>query len=228
MDFLEPFMRQDLNGEAGLRAGLRRLGEGLIDPLIEGARTISRYCAWAGGAIFFASAILITVEVFIRKFLSLSLGGADELSGYGFAVAVTFGFACAALDRAHIRVDTFHNWLSERGKAILDIVAAVLLLVYFGSLLQYGYRVVIDTWQMNAHSNTPLHVPLIVPQTLWWLGLVLTVAVSALLLFRACLHLALGALASSSKLIGARGMEEELSDELSALDQQTAAGKTAP
>jgi TRAP-type C4-dicarboxylate transport system permease small subunit len=226
MDILERNMRQGVKGEAGLRAALRRLGEGLIDPLIEGLRTVSRYCAWVGGAIFFASALLITVEVFIRKFLSLSLGGADELSGYGFAVAVTFGFACAALDRGHIRVDTLHNWLSERGKALLDIVAAVLLIVYFGALLQYGYRVVIDTWQMNAHSNTPLHVPLIVPQALWWLGLVLTMAVSSLLLFRACLHLLIGELGASSKLIGARGMEEEISDELSALDQKAASGKT--
>jgi TRAP-type C4-dicarboxylate transport system permease small subunit len=221
-------MRQDLKGEAGMRLAFRRLGEGLIDPLILWARRLSQYCAWAGGAIFFASAVLITVEVFIRKFLSRSLGGADELSGYGFAVAVTFGFACAVLDRAHIRVDTFHNWFSERAKAVLDIGAAVLMIVYFASLLTYGMRVVQDTWEMNAHSNTPLHVPLIVPQALWWAGLVLTVAVSALLLFRACLHLLLGEMSASSKLIGARGMEEELSDELSALDHKTVSGKAAP
>lgn len=220
-------MRHDLRGDLTPRSTLRQLGEGVIDPLILWVRRVSQYCAWAGGVIFFASALLITVEVFIRKFLSKSLGGADELSGYGFAVAVTFGFAYASLDRAHIRVDTFHAWCSERGKALLDIVAAVLMIIYFAVLLTYGLRVVTDTWEMNAHSNTPLHLPLIVPQVLWWLGLVLTVVVSALLLFRACVHLLLGELSASSKLIGARGMEEEISDELTALDQQAAAGKTA-
>jgi TRAP-type C4-dicarboxylate transport system permease small subunit len=221
-------MHQGVRKDAGLRSALRRLGEGLIDPMILWARRISQYCAWAGGVIFFASALLITFEVFIRKFLSRSLGGADELSGYGFAVAVTFGFAYAALDRAHIRVDTFHAWLSERGRALLDIAAAVLLIVYFALLLNYGLRVVADTWEMSAHSNTPLHVPLIVPQILWWLGLCLTVAVSALLLVRACLHLLLGELSASNRLIGARGMVEEISDELAALDRQAAPGKVGP
>ncbi len=221
-------MRQNLRDEAGPRRALRHLGEALIDPMILWARRVSQWCAWVGGVIFFASALLITFEVLIRKFLSRSLGGADELSGYGFAVAVTFGFAYASLDRAHIRVDTCHAWFSDWGKALLDIVAAVLLMIYFGSMLTYGLGVVTDTWEMNAHSNTPLHLPLIVPQSLWWLGLALTVTVSALLLVRACLHLLLGELPASSKLIGARGMEEEISEELAALDRQPVPGKAAP
>lgn len=217
-----------LSEEVGLRRALRHLGEGLIDPMILWARRISQCCAWAGGALLAIGALLITVEVIIRKLLSRSLAGADELSGYAFAVSVTFGFAYAALDRAHIRVDTFHAWFPERGKALLDIVAAILLLAYFVLLLNHGLGVVTETWEMNAHSNTPLHVPLIVPQSLWWLGLLLTVAVSALLLVRACLHLLLGELPGSAKLIGARGMEEEISEELAALDQQAAQGKAAP
>lgn len=221
-------MRPHLRGESAPRRAARRLGETLIDPMILWARRISQWCAWIGGMIFFASALLITFEVLIRKFLSRSLGGADELSGYGFAVAVTFGFAYASLDRAHIRVDTCHAWFSDWGKAFLDIVASVLLIVYFGLLLTYGLGVVRDTWEMNAHSNTPMHLPLIVPQSLWWLGLVLTVTVSALLLVRACLHLLLGELSASSRLIGARGMEEEISDELAALDRPPVPGKAVP
>lgn len=218
-------MHQSVREEAGPRRALRRIGEGFIDPMILWTRRLSRYCAWAGGGLLFIAALLITFEVLIRKFLSRSLAGADELSGYAFAVAVTFGFAHAALDRAHIRVDTFHAWFPERGKAVLDVAAATLLIVYFALLLNYGLRVVRDTWEMNAHSNTPLHVPLIVPQSLWWLGLLLTVAVTALLLVRACLHLLLGELPASGKLIGVRGMEEEISEELAALDQDTAQRK---
>ncbi|WP_442580173.1 TRAP transporter small permease [Mesorhizobium sp. ASY16-5R] len=207
------------------RSTLRQFGDGLLDPLIEWSRRLSQACAWVGGGIFILSALIITVEVMIRKFLSRSLGGADELSGYGFAVAVTFAFAYASLERAHIRVDTLHAYLSSRWKAFLDVVAALLLLVYFGLLMRYGMRVLADTWEMNAHSNTPLHVPLVVPQSLWLLGLLLTFAVSTLLLARACIHLILGEIRPANRLIGARSMEEEINEELSAFDEEAAAGK---
>jgi TRAP-type C4-dicarboxylate transport system permease small subunit len=186
----------------------------VLDPLLEGVRRLSRYCAWAGGAIFFAAALLIAFEVFIRKVFSASTGGADELSGYGFAIASTFAFSYALLERTHIRVDTAYLYLPRRWQALFDVVAAVLLLVFFALLLRYGWEVVGYTWRMDAHSSTPLHVPLIFPQVAWWLGLCLTVIVAVLLLFRAVIHILLGELAASRQLIGTRGIGEEIADEL--------------
>ena len=199
---------------------LRRFGENLLDPLLAASRRLSRYCAWAGGAIFFAVALLITVEVVVRRAFSMSLRGADELSGYGFAIATTFAFAYASLERAHIRVDTAYLYLPPLWKALFDLIASVLLLIFFWLLLSHGWGVVAETFRMNAHSNTPLHVPLIFPQFAWWLGLVLTVFVALLLLLRAAIHILLGEFAASRALIGTRGMEEEIADELAILDQR--------
>lgn len=205
---------------------LQPFAERLVDPLLLSMRRLGRYCAWIGGGIFFAAAFLITVEVVIRKLFSMSLGGADELSGYGFAVATAFAFCYASLERAHIRVDTARGYLSPFVQALLDVLAAVLLLVYFALLLRYGWRVVDDTWAMNAHSSTPLHVPLIVPQFAWWLGLCLTVTAGALLLLRAVLHLLVGEFAGSNALIGTRGLEEEISDELAILGERNSRERT--
>jgi TRAP-type C4-dicarboxylate transport system permease small subunit len=200
-----------------IRPSARHFAQKFLDPLLAGMRRLSRYCAWAGGALFFAAALLITFEVFIRKVFSASTGGADELSGYGFAIATALAFAYALLERTHIRVDTGYLYLPPLWQALLDVVAAVLLFVFFALLLRYGWEVVGYAWRMDAHSSTPLHVPLIFPQLAWWLGLCLTVVVATLLLLRAVIHILLGELAASRQLIGTRGMEEEIADELAIL-----------
>ncbi|MEM7296313.1 MAG: TRAP transporter small permease subunit, partial [Pseudomonadota bacterium] len=55
--------------------------------------SLSRVLVWIGGILILGSAGLVTVEVFGRKLFNYSIGGADELSGYAFAVATTFGLA---------------------------------------------------------------------------------------------------------------------------------------
>ena len=159
---------------------LRRFGENLLDPLLAAARRLSRYCAWAGGAIFFAAALLITFEVFIRKVFSASSAGADELSGYGFAIATTFAFSYALLERTHIRVDTAYLYLPPLWQALFDVRRRRVAVGVLRSpaALRLGSRGG-NTWRMDAHSSTPLHVPLIFPQLAWWLGLCLTVVVAA-------------------------------------------------
>ena len=203
-----------------IRQSARLFAQKLLDPLLDAVRLLSRYCAWAGGAIFFAAALLITFEVFIRKVFSASTGGADELSGYGFAIATAFAFSYALLERTHIRVDTAYLYLPPLWQALFDVIAAVLLLVFFALLLRYGWEVVGYAWRMDAHSSTPLHVPLIFPQIVWWLGLCLTVVVAVLLLLRAVIHILLGELAASRQLIGTRGLEQEIADELAILDDR--------
>jgi TRAP-type C4-dicarboxylate transport system permease small subunit len=190
----------------------------LLDPLLDRIRRLADWCAWGGGAILFAAALLITVEVLIRKLLGISTGGADEISGYGFAVVGTFAFGYAMLQRGHIRVDTAYAWLGPRGQAVLDVAAALLLLVFFALLLRYGLAVVEATWRMDAHSNTPLHVPLIVPQLAWWLGVCITFVITVLLFVRALLHIFAGDLEASRRLIGSQEMKEEIEAELKLIE----------
>ena len=121
---------------------LRRFGENLLDPLLAAARRLSRYCAWAGGTIFFAVALLITVEVVIRRAFSMSLRGADELSGYGFAIATHFRFRlCVA--RAHAYPRRYRLSLSPA--AVAGAVRLSPLCCCWSSLrllLRHGWEVV--------------------------------------------------------------------------------------
>jgi TRAP-type C4-dicarboxylate transport system permease small subunit len=203
-----------------MRMSLRDIADDLLDPLLNGMRRVCRVGAWVGGVFFFAAALLITVEVFVRKVFSISTGASDELSGYGFAIATAFAFAFGLLERTHIRVDTFYLYLSARWRAVCDVFAAVLLLWFFALLLRHGWGVIEDSWRVGARSRTGLYISLIIPQLAWGFGLLLTVVVAVLLLMRALVHLVLGEQEKSSKLIGPRGIEEEVADELAILDEQ--------
>lgn len=203
----------------GIQRATRLFGESILDPILMVSRRAGLFCAWAGGMIFFLSAFLISVEVFIRKAFSLSMSGADELTGYGFAIAMTFAFGYAMLERAHIRVDSAYIYLPIWIQALLD-VAAALLLLFFALLTRYGWEVVASTWRLSSHSATPLNIPLIYPQFVWWLGLLATLIVTVLILLRAVLHLLLGELNAARDLIGSRGLDEEIADELAVLDER--------
>ncbi len=208
----------------GMRKAIRVAATNFLDPSLGYVRTVCRYGAWMGGIIFFAVALLITFEVIVRKFFATSTGAADELSGYGLAIATTFAFGFGLLERTHIRVDTFYLKFSPTVRAICDVFAASMLLWFFSLILYYGGVVAWDSWSTNAHSRTGLYAPLIIPQLAWWLGLCLTFVVAVLLLLRAIAHLLIGELDEASRLIGTRAMEEEIADELAILDQQRIRG----
>lgn len=203
-----------------MRKRIRVFAATILDPLLEAMRLVCRVGAWFGGFFLFAAALLISVEIFIRKAFSISTGASDELSGYWFAIATTFAFGFTLLERTHIRVDALYLKFSPVWRAIADVFAAILLLWYFALLLYYGAGLVWDSWKINAHSRTNLYLPLVIPQLVWWLGLCLTMISAVLLMMRATVHLILGEIDASRALIGTRELEEEIQEELAMLDEQ--------
>ena len=65
--------------------------------ILDNAKKISRLFVWIGGTLIILSALLVTVEVILRKVVNVSIGGADELSGYAFGIATTLGFALSLI-----------------------------------------------------------------------------------------------------------------------------------
>ena len=73
-----------------------------------GVRRFAQWGLWFGGALVLLAAILIGIDVLMRKFLARSIGGADELAGYALAIGTAWGLGAALLDRAHIRIDSLY------------------------------------------------------------------------------------------------------------------------
>ncbi|MEI2414665.1 TRAP transporter small permease [Orrella sp. JC864] len=180
------------------------------------AGTLSNVAVWVGGALTLASVALICFEVIARKFLGFTLSGADELSGYAFAISTSWALAFAAINRANVRVDAIYQRLPVRAAAVLDWIALVATAVFMVYLTRYAADVAMQSWQQQSSANTPLATPLWIPQGLWVLGLAWMCIVLALMLVRACCALVTGDLAALQRLCGVRSAQEEAEEEAAA------------
>ncbi|NNM74035.1 TRAP transporter small permease subunit [Enterovirga aerilata] len=177
-----------------------------------------RIATWAvriAGAMMLAAAILVSFDVLLRKFASVTVGGADELSGYAFAVGTSWALAFTLLRRANVRVDALYARLPERLAAALDLLALLSLLVFVGYLTWRASLVLQDSLLFSARATTPLATPLWIPQTLWLAGFGLFLFTILPLIAAVAFALARGDRATVRRLAGARTLEEEAAEEKS-------------
>lgn len=177
------------------------------------AHHFSRVLAWIGGALILGSALLVTVEVVIRKFFGASIAGADEISGYAFGVATSLGFAFALFERAHIRVDALFLLLPRFLRVILNLFGLALLVGFVAIITVMAWNMVGDTLKHGSTSITPMRTPLAIPQIPWLAGWVLFVVCGALLFFGALFATLRGDPDTADRLIGVKTLDEQIEDE---------------
>lgn len=181
--------------------------------LLKISENFSRILVWIGGTLIILSALLVTLEVFLRKLFNISLGGADEMSGYAFGVATTFGLAYALFQRAHIRVDAAYNLFPAWLKLIADFIGIILLAGFAGIVTVMSWQLVVDTITHNSHSITPLRTPLMIPQIPWLFGWVFFVFCTVLLILNAVIALARRDFKQAEALIGTKTLDEQVEEE---------------
>jgi TRAP-type C4-dicarboxylate transport system permease small subunit len=185
-------------------------------------RRLSQFGLWFGGALILLAAVLIGIDVVLRKFLDTSIGGADELAGYALAIGTAWGLAAALVDRAHIRIDSLYTLFPMKLRLALDVIGVGLLLIFFALVAWHGLGVVAQSWTSGSHSQSALETPTVIPQLIWLLGLLGFLAVGTLLLIHAIgvgMRRGVGAM---SRLISTRSAEEEVEDEIRDLQRRQA------
>ena len=178
---------------------------------------IAHVAVWVGGTLMIFSACMVTVDVLLRKFLSVTLGGADEISGYLFAIATVWAFSYAALHRVNVRIDALYALLPRPLRAVLDLFGLVLLTGFVLLLTWRATLLFTDTVENWSRSITPLQTPLAIPQSLWLAGLVLFSFTLLLIMTATCaVALLRGNLAKVQRLAGVRTVSEEVEEEKAA------------
>ncbi len=185
----------------------------MFDPLLKHTRNLSRALVWIGGVLIIGSALLVTLEVFLRKLFNVSIGGADEISGYAFGVATALGFSYALFERAHIRVDAlfpfFPGWL----RIAANFLGLILLVGFAFIVAMMAWSLVADTLEHGSRSITPLRTPLWIPQIPWLFGWLLFVVSGVLIGLAALWKVVKGDTAGANRLIGVKSVEEQIEDE---------------
>jgi TRAP-type C4-dicarboxylate transport system permease small subunit len=181
--------------------------------LVSALHRFSRVLVWIGGILILGSAVLVTIEVLLRKLFNYSIGGADELSGYAFAVATTLGFSYALFERAHIRVDALLVILPRGARIALSFFGLALLIGFAAIIGWQAWALVGDTLQHGSRSITPMRTPLAIPQIPWLIGWGFFVLCGIVLFVAALWTLLKGDPATTERMIGVKTLDEQIEDE---------------
>jgi TRAP-type C4-dicarboxylate transport system permease small subunit len=187
---------------------------------MQGVRRLTRLGLWFGGALVLAAAVLIGIDVVLRKFFAQSIGGADELAGYALAIGTAWSLGAALVDRAHIRIDSLYVLLPTRLRVALDFVGLVLFIGFFALIAWHGWSVVGQSWSSGSRSQSALQTPTVIPQTIWLLGLAFFLAVGVALLAYAARLAARGRVAEVAAAIGTRSAQEDVEAEVRDLEER--------
>lgn len=180
-------------------------------------------CIIAGWALM-AISIGATLEVLSRKFLNLSFQGLDEIGGYMMAAVSAVGFAYALTTRSHMRVTLLFPYVSRSVQAWLNVIAMVTLA---GMAVFCAYRGIYEVGESLSslkRSNTPLQVPLWIPQAFWFYGMALF-AFGTVLTAIDAISLLFTDRSTLNRLYGPQSLEEEISMEVKhAAERERVAG----
>lgn len=183
-------------------------------------KTYSRLCALVFGLMMSALCVVISVETILRKFFNYSLAGVDELSGYAIAVAAPLCFAIAAIEQSHIRINILHMRMPRLVKASLNLLSAITLAALALYLVIFTFRTVDETQMFGSVAQTPWMTPLIWPQSLWLVSMLIFSLCTIILAGRAILFAVRKDTDSLLSNFGPDSVEDELEAELSDLESR--------
>jgi TRAP-type C4-dicarboxylate transport system permease small subunit len=195
--------------------------EAALDRLVGHSFTLARVSGWICGLLLTVTAFLIGLDILLRETLVITLGGANELSGYALAVSSSWGCTVALVHRIHVRIDSVYTHLSARLRALLDIVGLAALIYFLAFVTFYAWKVLEQSIESNSRSISALGAPLAIPQAVWLAGFVVFLIVAAIYLLRAVLAFAKGDLRRVRELLGARSVAEEMEFEKESLGLAT-------
>lgn len=125
---------------------------GLIDAL---AFWSGRLAAW----LTLVAVLILTLEVVRRYFFNAPTQWAHEISTLLFGLLYVLTGAYALKERAHVGVDVLYSRLSPKGKALINLLGFVFLTLFAGTLLVYGWRFFLASWQNREFSLANQAIP---------------------------------------------------------------------
>ncbi len=144
----------------------------IIETLLTSIKKIDKVGTRISGIFIIIISIYITIDVLLRKIFSISIEGTVEISGYVMAIVSVWSFSHAFLRKAHIRIDIFYMKAPLSMQIVLDILSLFVLVLFVAPLTYYSGQSLYTSILRMSLANTPLHISLWIPQSLWVAGLI--------------------------------------------------------
>lgn len=185
--------------------------------LRRGVAGLAAGMAWVAGWNYVACALFITGDIVGRNAFGVSSAATVEITGYMLACGIAWGLAHTLACRAHIRVDVLVTRLPVRLRAPLHLFSLLLLAVFALFIAWAAWELVDESALFDAHDNSALRVPLVIPQGIWAVGLSAFVLMCGVLLLESTLALLLGQGQRLDGLLGSRTLADETEEALEAV-----------
>lgn len=185
--------------------------------LRRGVAGLAAGMAWVAGWNYIACALFITADIFGRNALGVSSAATVEITGYMLACGIAWGLAHTLACRAHIRVDVLVTRLPVRWRAPLHLLSLLLLAGFAAFVAWAAWQLVDESALFDAHDNSALRIPLIIPQGIWAIGISAFLLMCTVLLLESLLALLLGEGERLDALLGSRTLTDETQEALEAV-----------
>jgi TRAP-type C4-dicarboxylate transport system permease small subunit len=188
--------------------------------------SVARVCAIVAGWALMAISVATCIEVLGRKYFDFSFRGLDEIGGYMLAGVSAFGFAYALSTRSHMRVTLLFPYVSASVQSLLNVLAMLTLAAMAAFCAWRGAFEVLDVLVSGKRSNTPLSVPLWMPESIWFAGMALFAA-GAILMALNSVSLLLRDPMLLNRTYGPQSLEEEIATEVGHAEAREGINRTS-
>ncbi|MDB5416575.1 MAG: hypothetical protein JWR10_4910 [Rubritepida sp.] len=185
--------------------------------LRRGVAAVAAFMAWVAGWNYIACALFITGDIVGRNLFGVSSAATVEITGYMLACGIAWGLAHTLACRAHIRVDVLVTRLPVKLRAPLHLFSLSLLAVFAVFTAWVAWELVDESALFDAHDNSALRVPMVIPQGIWAVGITAFLVMIFVLLLEGSLALLTGRGDQLDRLLGSRTLEDETEEALEAV-----------
>ncbi|MDR3353523.1 MAG: TRAP transporter small permease [Synergistaceae bacterium] len=109
-------------------------------------------------SILFVMVIVIFLQVVMRYIFSSSLSWSEELGRYLFIWLTWLSTGYAVRKKRHLRIEVLPDYLSERGKLILDMLAMLIWCGFTIFLINKSFQVTSLVWR-RGQITAALEIP---------------------------------------------------------------------
>lgn len=128
------------------------LSNGALAWLVQGANLVSAACV-------LVLTVLVIADILGRYLFNSPVPMTYEIGSFMMVFIVFLGLAYTQRMRAHIRVEFFTIRLSARTRAVLDIVASVLGLLLYATIVYQGFVWSWTSWQVGDYVAGLINIP---------------------------------------------------------------------
>lgn len=141
-------------------------------------KIIDHISVWSGKLCaipLFLVIFIVIYEVIARYFFNSPTQWANELMLMGCAFVYLVGGAWVLQSDKHIRMELLYDKLSERGKALLDLVTSAFFFLYLGLLIWVSGNLAWESLKLKETTGSGWDPPFYPIKIIFTLGVILIV-----------------------------------------------------